>query len=103
MKRHLIGVVVLAAIGLGGATASAQASDAADGKAVLDMLCRDKGGQPYFTPYTISRCQEARNKKGFAIEEIICEDLLGGSFAIADVPMRPNRSNWACVSGPADA
>jgi hypothetical protein len=101
MNRQRVGVVTLAAvIGIGMSAQPAAATDLTAGKAVLDMLCRDKGGQPYFTPYTISRCQEARNKRGFEIEEALCEDVLNGTFSVAAVPMRQNRSNWACVSGP---
>ena len=103
MKRHLLGAVTLAAvIGIGTSAQAAADTDLTAGKEVLDMLCRDKGGQPYFTPYTISRCQGARNKKGFEIEEALCEDVLNGTFSVAAAPMRQNRSNWACVSGPVE-
>jgi hypothetical protein len=103
MKRPILGVTTLTAALLVGmsahpAGAAGTAADTTDGKAALDALCRDKGGQPYFTPYTISRCQGARSKQGFEVEAAICEDL-GGSFSVADSQTRRNRSNWACVSG----
>jgi hypothetical protein len=98
LPRHLPGVAALAAVIVVGVSAPAGASGTG-GAEQLDALCRDKGGQPYFTPYTISRCQEARSKKGFDVEASIC-DQLGGTFFVAESQTRPNRSNWACVSGP---
>ena len=66
-------------------------------------MCRDKGGQAFFTPFTISRCQEARSRKGFELEALICEGLLAGRFSAVDSPLRNNRTNWACISGPSPA
>ena len=95
----------LAAIGLGGAIVAgpahpAAAGDPVIGKQVLDMLCASKAGSPFFTPFTISRCQEAREREGFAVEQLICEGLLGGTFESVTSPGRPGRVNWFCFHGP---
>ena len=37
-------------------------------KVVLDQLCEARGGTPYSTPYSITRCQFARANKGFETE-----------------------------------
>ena len=76
----------------------ASAAEPVAGKQVLDLLCASKGGTPFFTPYTISRCQEARRHKGFEVEQLVCEDLLDGTFRSVPSPGRPNRTNWSCVS-----
>ena len=75
------------------------AGDPAVGTQVLDMLCTSKAGSPVFTPLTISRCQDARPRDGFAIEELICEGLLEGTFESVTSPSRPNRVNWFCFHG----
>ena len=49
---------------------------------------------------TISRCQEARARDGFEIEQLICEGLLGGTFESVSSPGRPSRVNWFCFHGP---
>ena len=58
-----------AAVGLSGALVAstlspAGAAGAVDdpgiGTQVLNMLCTSKAGSPVFTPFTISRCQDAR-------------------------------------------
>ena len=58
------------------AGAAGAAGDPAIGTQVLNMLCTSKAGSPVFTPFTISRCQDARPRDGFVIEELICEGLL---------------------------
>ena len=88
------------------ASSAGPASAAADpeiGKQVLDLLCVAKSGTPYFTPFTISRCQDARSRQSFEIEELICEGLLGGTFESVPSPGRPNRVNWFCFHGPITA
>jgi hypothetical protein len=70
------------------------------GMQVLDKMCVEQDGQVYNTPYTISRCQEARSRDGFEIEALVCEGLLGGTFHANPAIGRVNRTNWACVSGP---
>jgi hypothetical protein len=67
------------------------------------MLCSSKSGTPYFTPFTISRCQDARTREGFAVEQLICEGLLEGTFRSVTSPTRPNRVNWFCFHGPMTA
>ena len=89
--------------GVASAGSAGAAGDPAIGKQVLDLLCRAKDGTPVFTPYTISRCQEARDAKGFLIEELVCEGLLAGRFASVPTAGRPNRGNWFCFPGIAEA
>jgi hypothetical protein len=69
------------------------------GMQVLDLMCVEQDGQAYDTPYTIARCQDARNRPGFAIEALVCEGLLGGTFKSAPSPSRPNRTTWICAPG----
>ena len=76
------------------------AGDPVVGTQVLDLLCVSKGGSPFFTPFTISRCQEARARDGFVIEQLICEGLLGGTFESVQSSGRPSRVNWFCFHGP---
>jgi hypothetical protein len=90
----------VAGVTLGGAQPVTATVDPGVGTQVLDLLCRSKDGQPFVTPFTISRCQEARTPKGVEVEQLICEGLLGGTFQRVDSPGRPNRTNWACVHGP---
>ena len=90
---------VLVAGTLGPGTAGA-AGDPTVGTQVLNMLCASKAGSPVFTPMTIGRCQDARPGDGFAIEELVCEGLLGGSFENVRSASRPNRVNWFCFHGP---
>ena len=78
----------------------ASAADPEIGKQVLDLLCVAKSGTPYFTPFTISRCQDARTRHSLEIEELICEGLLAGTFESVPSPGRPNRVNWFCFHGP---
>jgi hypothetical protein len=85
--------------GVAGAGSAGATGDPAIGKQVLDLLCRAKDGTPVFTPYTIARCQEARGKGGFLVEELVCEGLLAGRFASVPSPGRPNRANWFCFPG----
>ena len=96
------GVAVLGLAGavLGGAPNPASAAgDPVIGMQVLDLLCTSKGGSPYNTPMTISRCQDARTKEGFQVEQLICEGLLEGSFRSVTSPTRPKRVNWFCFPG----
>lgn len=90
----LTGAVVAAGPGAVGA-----AGDPVIGTQVLNMLCTTKAGAPVFTPFTISRCQEARAKEGFEVEQLICEGLLDGTFRSVPSSGRPNRVNWFCFHG----
>ena len=51
-----------AALVAGPGSPASAAGDPAIGKQVLDLLCTANGGAPFFTPMTISRCQEARGQ-----------------------------------------
>ena len=82
------------------AGAAGAAGDPAIGTQVLNMLCTSKAGSPVFTPMTISRCQDARPRDGFVLEELICEGLLDGTFESVTSPSRPSRVNWFCFHGP---
>jgi hypothetical protein len=76
------------------------AGDPEVGKRVLDLLCAAKSGTPYFSPFTISRCQDVRTRHRFDVEELICEGLLAGTFESVASPNRSNRTNWFCFHGP---
>jgi hypothetical protein len=95
-----------AALGLAGAVVAGPAGPASAagdpdiGKQVLDLLCTSKSGTPFFTPFTISRCQEARPRQGFDVEQLICEGLLEGTFESVPSPTRPSRTNWFCFHVP---
>jgi hypothetical protein len=85
---------------VGGTIAPAHAGgDPTAGKQVLDALCIEDKGAPVFTPYAIGRCQDARARDGVVVERLVCEGLLGGTFASNPSVGRPNRTNWACVPG----
>ena len=106
-RFRTLAAVAAAAISLSGAALVAgpgspagAAGDPVVGKQVLDMLCSAKGGSPFFTPMTISRCQEARDRDGFELEQLICEGLLGGTFESVSSPGRPSRVNLFCFHGP---
>jgi hypothetical protein len=85
--------------GIAGAGRAAAAGDPFVGMQVLDLLCESKGGTAYQTPYTISRCQAARDAEGFEIERLVCEGLLGARFAWVETVGRPHRVNWFCIPG----
>ena len=72
------------------------AGDPAVGTQVLNMLCTSTAGSPVFTPMTIGRCQDARPRDGFVLEELICEGLLDGAFESVTSTSRPSRVNWFC-------
>lgn len=105
MKRLItLATVVCAASSLGVVTNNTPASAAGDpliGMKVLDLLCVMRGGTAYNTPFTISRCQSARGKSDFVIEELICEGLLDGNFGAAPSHDRPSRTTWVCSPGQA--
>jgi hypothetical protein len=79
------------------ASAASAAADPSIGTQVLNMLCTARAGEPVYTPFTISRCQEARTKDGFEVEQLICEGLLGGTFRTV---ISASRTNWFCFHGP---
>lgn len=99
-----LAVAGAAALGLSGALLSpaspaSAAGDPGIGMQVLDMLCTSKAGSPVNTPFTISRCQDARAGQGFEVEQLICEGLLEGTFRSVASSSRPNRVNWFCFPG----
>jgi hypothetical protein len=106
LRFRTLAVAGAVALGLAGAVVAGPAGPASAardpeiGKQVLDLLCASKSGTPFFTPFTISRCQEARPRQGFDVEELICEGLLGGTFESVPSPGRPSRVNWFCFHGP---
>ena len=86
---------------LGGAVGASAPSFASPeiGMQVLDMMCIEQDGQAYTTPFTISRCQEARTRPGFEIEALVCEGLLGGTFKSATTGRHNKRTTWICSPG----
>ena len=108
MRRfRTLTAIAAAAVSLSGAalvagpgSPASAAGDPVIGKQVLDMLCRAKDGAVVFTPMTISRCQEARARDNFELEQLICEGLLGGDFESVSSAGRPSRVNWFCFHGP---
>lgn len=106
-KKNFITVPMLAGAiaaafatgGGAGATAPTFASPEV-GMEVLDMMCIEQGGQAFNTPYTITRCQEARTRPGFEIEARVCEGLLGGTFGSAPTTGGQKRTTWICSPGP---
>jgi hypothetical protein len=102
LRFRALAVAGATALGLGGALVAGSAGAAGDpeiGMQVLDMLCASKDGSPVNTPFTISRCQEARNREGFEVEGLICEGLLEGTFRSVTSSGRPRRVNWFCFPG----
>jgi hypothetical protein len=102
LRFRALAVVGVTALGSGGALVAGSAGATGDpeiGTQVLDMLFRSKDGSPVYTPFTISRCQEARNREGFDVEQLICEGLLEGTFRSVTSAGRPGRVNWFCFPG----
>ena len=107
LRFRTLAAAVAAAVSLSGAALVAgpgspanAAGDPVVGKHVLDLMCSAKGGTPFYTPMTISRCQEARARDSYELEQLICEGLLGGDFESVSSPGRPSRVNWFCFHGP---
>jgi hypothetical protein len=102
MNRFHVAVLIASAAIAGplSSAGTARAAHPEDGTSTLDELCEWRGGTPYTTPYAITRCQEARDKRGFELERQICEGSLGGTFASAPSTGRPNRTTWVCSPGP---
>lgn len=96
-----IAASVVASVGGGSGAGAADPTFASPviGMQVLDLMCAEQDGQAFNTPYTISRCQEARTRPGFEIEELVCEGLLGGTFKSAPSTGRPHRTTWICSPG----
>ena len=67
----------------------------ADPLAELDALCRSNGGLVVRSPFSLARCQAARNNKGFEQEQVLCEVGLDGTFVVTQLD-RMIRSTWAC-------
>jgi hypothetical protein len=66
-----------------------------DPVAELNALCLRKSGLVVWSPYSLARCQSARNNKGFEQEQILCEVGLDGTLVVTQLE-RMNRSTWAC-------
>jgi hypothetical protein len=81
---------------LDAAGTAAASSSAGDAKVVLDQLCEARGGTPYSTPYSITRCQFARANKGFETEQAVCKGLADGEFILALGTNHMNRASWGC-------
>jgi hypothetical protein len=99
----LIPMFVLASVAAGGlglvtAGTAGASSSADDAKIVLDQLCEARGGTPYSTPYSITRCQFARANKGFQTELAVCEGLADAEFILALSTNHMNRASWGCSS-----
>lgn len=100
MKTFRIGLAAALTtftLAAGAATDAHAAGDPLIGMQVLDLLCQAKGGTAYNTPMTIARCQAARSKQGFVIEQLVCEGLLDASFKSAPSYGRPSRTTWICT------
>jgi hypothetical protein len=96
----LAGATIASIASGGGADASTPSFASPEvGMEVLDMMCVEQGGQAYNTPYTITRCQEARTRPGLEIETLVCEGLLGGTFRSAPSTSHPKRTTWICSPG----
>src|SRR5512145_293206 len=91
----LVAAALVGVTGVGLARAEAEPNA---GRKVMDLLCASAGGSPVFTPYAIARCQAARSNADVEIPTLVCEGLLGGSFATATTVDRPSRANWVCLS-----
>jgi hypothetical protein len=106
LRFRTLAVTGLAALGLAGAviagpmSPASAAGDPEVGRQVLNMLCASTEGSPVFTPYHIGRCQDARPKDGFEVEQLVCEGLLEGTFESVSSTSRPKRVNWFCSHGP---
>jgi hypothetical protein len=99
--RKSIPTLFLAAVAAGGlgvvtAGSAGASSGVAEAKIVLDQLCEARGGTPYSTPYSITRCQFARANKGFQTEQAVCEGLGDGEFILGSSTDRANRASWGC-------
>ena len=93
---------LIAAAIAGGATLAAPftvgaSADTDTVKAQLDELCLARGGTPIWTPYSIARCQDARANKGFADEQVICENA-AGVLNVSISARHMNRAVWSCVA-----
>lgn len=93
------GALAVSGIGVGAAAHALADSTPTVGEQVLDTLCTEDKGAPIFTPYAISRCQEARATDGLVVERLVCEGLLDGTFTSAPSTGRPSQTNWACIAG----
>lgn len=98
----LAGAIAASIAAAGGAGAAGPSFGSPEvGMQVLDLMCVEQGGQAFATPFTISRCQEAKRRPGFEIEALVCEGLLGGTFKSAPSTGRRNRTTWICSPGAA--
>ena len=88
-------LLLAASVAVGGAALATASPASAEPVAELNALCLRKGGQVIWSPYSLARCQSARNNKGFEQEQILCEVGLDGTFVVAQLE-RMSRSTWAC-------
>ena len=97
-------IVATAAVGglafftAGAAGASSTSSTSQDALDALKELCEERGGLPVKSPYSISRCQNARANKGFEAERLICEGLGDAAFVVTNSTTHMNRASWSCTS-----
>jgi hypothetical protein len=96
IPKFVLAGVAAGGLGLVPAGTAGAASSADDAKIVLDQLCEARGGTPYSTPYSITRCQFARANKGFETEQTVCEGLADGEFILALSTNHMNRASWGC-------
>ena len=82
----------------GAAGASSTSSTNQDALDALKELCEERGGLPVNSPYSISRCQNARANKGFEAERLICESLGNAVLVVTNSSTHMNRASWSCTS-----
>jgi hypothetical protein len=96
IRTSILAGVAAGGLGLVTAGTAGASSSADDAKIVLDQLCEARGGTPYSTPYSITRCQFARANKGFDTEREVCKELADGEFILAHSTNHMNRASWGC-------
>ncbi len=83
------------------AGAAGAAGDPAIGTQVLNMLCASKAGSPFFTPMTISRCQDARPQTGLRSRGADLRRPPARQLRERDQRQSSQQVNWFCFHGPA--
>jgi hypothetical protein len=97
-RTFVIATAAAGGLALVPAATAGAASTTETPRQVLDALCEAKGGDAYFSPYAIARCQGARANKGFEEEQSYCEGLGTAEFRVTISTRHMNRANWVCVS-----